>query len=325
MSYLIAGDIGGTKTLLQLSSADGVVLLQKSYSSAAYAGLDEILGEFLHEAGVSDIAAACFALAGPVSGRRVRLTNLPWEVDADAIASRFGIANVSLINDFAAVGMGIAKLKAEDLLTLQAGVEQARGVRLAVGAGTGLGVAWLTSAHGAYAVHASEGGHMDFAPVDDTQCALLHYLQQRHGHVSYERIVSGPGLLSIFEFLRDTGRGQPSLQLIAAMAAGDGAAVLTRLAQQDDEAIARSTLNLFMAIYGAFVGNLALAALPRGGVYVAGGIAAKIAPQMQGGAFMRAFLDKGRFAELLGTLPLHIVLNAQVGLLGAEHYARKSA
>ncbi len=321
--YFIAGDIGGTKTLLQISAADGVVLLQKSYPSAAHAGLAEILDDFLHEAEIADIASACFALAGPVSGRRVQLTNLPWLVDADAIAARFGIKQVSLVNDFAAVGMGIAALRPEHLLTLQTGNEQPRGVRLAVGAGTGLGVAWLTPAHGAYAVHPSEGGHMDFAPVDAEQYALLRYLQQRHGHVSYERIVSGPGLLSIFEFLRDTGRLKPSSRLQVAMAEDDAAAVLTRFAQQEDEPIARATLDMFMAIYGAFAGNLALASLPRGGVYVAGGIAAKIAAQLQSGIFMQAFLSKGRFAELLGTLPLHIVLNAQVGLLGAELRARQ--
>lgn len=325
MNYYLSGDIGGTKTLLQIMAGDAssVPLLHKSYASAAYSGLTDVLSDFLREAGQTNITSACFALAGPVSGRQVRLTNLPWEVDADAIASHFGIQNVTLINDFEAVGMGIAALRAEDLLTLQAGTVQP-GNRLVLGAGTGLGVAWLTRAHGGYVVHPSEAGHMDFAPVNDTQYALLCYLQQRHGHVSYERIVSGPGLLAIFEFLRDTGRGQPSAGLVDAMAAGDAAAMLTQFAQLDGEPIARNTLDLFIEIYGAFAGNLALAALPHGGIYVAGGIAAKIAPALQRGDFMRAFLGKGRFAELLQTLPLHIVLNPQVGLLGAAVRARKA-
>ncbi len=324
MNYYLSGDIGGSKTLLQVSTAQGVSapLLQKSYASAAYGGLAEMLDSFLQEAGKPAIAAACLALAGPVSGRQVRLTNLPWAVDADAVASRFSIPQVTLINDFAAVGMGISALQAGDLLTLQAGTAQA-GNRLVLGAGTGLGVAWLTRAHGGYVVHPSEGGHMDFAPVDDTQYALLRYLQQRHGHVSYERIVSGPGLVAIFEFLRDTGRGQPSAKLRVAMAAGDAAAVLSQFAQQQDELIARNTLELFTAIYGAFAGNLALAALPRGGIYVAGGIAAKNAASLQRGDFLRAFLDKGRFSQLLQTMPVHIVLNQQVGLLGAAVCARK--
>lgn len=163
---------------------------------------------------------------------------------------------------------------------------------------------------------------MDFAPADATQYALLQYLQQRHGHVSYERIVSGPGLVAIFEFLRDSGLGSPSAQLIAAMNDGDAAAALTQCAQQGDEPIAQMTVDLFVRVYGAFVGNLALLTLPRGGIYVAGGIAAKIAATMQRGDFMRAFHDKGRYTGLLASLPLHIVTNPQVGLLGANLMAQ---
>ncbi|HEU0186455.1 MAG TPA: glucokinase [Gallionellaceae bacterium] len=321
MNLYLSADVGGTKTLLRLDAAEGM-LRQNAFSSVAYAGLDEMVAEFLQEACAGEISSACFALAGPVAGRQVRLTNLPWEVDADALARRFNIPRVALINDFQAVGHGIAALPSDELLTLQAGQPEP-GNRLVLGAGTGLGVAWLTPAHGRYKVHPSEGGHIDFAPTDDTQHALLRYLQQRHGHVSYERIVSGPGLVAIFEFLRDSGRAQPSPQLLAAMAAGDAAAALTQSAQQGDEPIAQRTLALFIDVYGAFAGNLALAALPRGGVYVAGGIAAKIAHAMQQGGFLHAFLDKGRFGALLQTLPLHIVLNEEVGLLGAAAYARK--
>jgi len=325
MSHFLAGDIGGTKTLLQISAADGVrgPLLQKFYLNAGYAGLAEMLDEFLREAGMPGIAAACFALACPVSGRRVKLTNLPWEVDADALAARFAIGRVSLINDFEAVGLGVAALQPADLLVLQAGEPQVQGVRLVIGAGTGLGVAWLSWQKGDYAVHPSEGGHMDFAPVDAIQYELLQYLQQRHGHVSYERIVSGPGLAAIFEFLRDTDRGTPSAQLIAAIKEGDAAAAITQFAQQGDEPSARMALDLFLRIYGAFVGNVALAALPRGGIYVAGGIAAKISATMRQGIFLQSFLDKGRFAGLLETLPLHIVINPQVGLLGASLTAQR--
>jgi glucokinase len=322
MNNFIAGDIGGTKTLLRISAEDGVPLLQKSYSSADFSGLTEILDEFLREAGAPKVVAACLALAGPVSGRRVKLTNLPWEVDADALAARFSIPHISLINDFEAVGHGIAALEPDDLLTLQVGEPQAQGIRVVVGAGTGLGVAWLSWMKGGYAVHPSEGGHMDFAPADATQYALLKYLQQRHGHVSYERIVSGPGLVAIFEFLRDSELGLPSVQLIAAMGESDAAAAITRFAQQGNEPIAQMTLDLFVRVYGAFVGNLALLALPRGGIYVAGGIAAKIATSMRSGDFMRAFHDKGRYTGLLETLPLHIVTNPQVGLLGANLMAR---
>lgn len=327
MAYSLAGDIGGTKTLLSISAAadERVPLLQKSYASAAYAGVAEMVDEFLAEAGIRDIAAACFALAGPVDGRVVKLTNLPWVVDGDALAARFAIKHVALINDFEAVGQGVAALQAADLLPLQAGVELAQGARLVVGAGTGLGVAWLTSQQGAYRVQPSEGGHMDFAPADDMQCLLLRYLQRRHGHVSYERIVSGPGLIAIFEFMRDTGLASPSSQLLEAMSVGDAAAALTQFAQRGDEAIARMTVDLFLSVYGAFVGNLALAALPRGGIYIAGGIAAKMAEQMQGSEFINGFLAKGRFAGLLATLPLHIVLNQNAGLMGASLFAQRLA
>ena len=324
MSYFLAGDIGGTKTLLQIGAADGAheLLPQKFYLNARYAGLAEILDEFLREAGAPSIAAACFALACPISGRRVTLTNLPWEVDADALAARFAIPRVSLINDFEAVGLGIAALRPADLLTLQPGEPQAQGVRMVAGAGTGLGVAWLSWQDGGYAVHPSEGGHMDFAPTDAIQCELLQYLQQRTGHVSYERIVSGSGIVAIMEFLRDTGRGVPSMQLVAAMGE-NAAAAITQFAQQGDEPIAHMALDLFLRVYGAFVGNVALATLPRGGVYVAGGIAEKISTAMRHGVFLRSFLDKGRYAGLLETLPLHIVANQRVGLLGAGLVAQR--
>ncbi|KAF0204303.1 MAG: hypothetical protein FD173_1596 [Gallionellaceae bacterium] len=326
MSCFLAGDIGGTKTSLQIFAAGEarVPLLRKSYPSTGYAGLVEIVAEFLHEANVQAVSAACLALAGPVSGRKVTLTNLPWVVDADALAVRFNIPCVSLINDFEAVGLGVAAMESADLLPLQQGVEQERGVRIVVGAGTGLGVAWLTWQEGRYAVHPSEGGHMDFAPTDAVQYALLQYLQQRHGHVSYERIVSGPGLVAIFEFLRDSGRATPSVELVSAMQAGDGAAAIASFSSEQNEVIATQAMDLFTQIYGAFVGNVALTALPRGGIYVAGGIAAKIAAQMQSGGFMRAYLDKGRFNGLLSMLPLSIVANPQIGLLGASLVAQRS-
>ncbi len=325
MSYFLAGDIGGTKTLLQIFRAgqEREPLLRKSYPSEDYSGLLEIIDAFLCEAGTRDIVSACFALAGPVTARMVKLTNLPWEVDADLLAAHFGIAQVMLINDFAAVGFGVGALDSADLLPMQTGEAQEHGVRVVVGAGTGLGVAWLSWRGDCYAVHASEGGHIDFAPSDELQYALLRYLQQRHGHVSYERIVSGPGLVAIFEFLRDTQNIVPSDALSTAMNMGDGAAAITRFASEHGERIAVQALELFMKIYGAFVGNIALAALPRGGIYVAGGIAAKIAAQMQGSDFMSAFLDKGRFNGLLAAMPLSIVMNPQIGLLGASMVAQK--
>jgi glucokinase len=324
MSYYLAGDIGGTKTLLQVFEAglERTPLLCKSYPSADYASLAEIVAVFLQEAAIHEIASACFALAGPVSARKAKLTNLPWEVDADFMAAQFHIAEVCLVNDFEAVGLGIAALESGDLLSLQQGESQAQGIRIVVGAGTGLGVAWLSWTENGYAVHPSEGGHIDFAPANELQYALLKYLQQRHGHVSYERIVSGPGLVAIFEFLRDSRYVSPSVELIAAMNEGDAAAAITHFATEQKEKIALQSLEIFTQIYGAFVGNIALTALPRGGIYVAGGIAAKIIAQMQQGGFIESFLDKGRFKGELAKLPLSIVMNAQIGLLGASRQAQ---
>lgn len=324
MTYLLSGDIGGTKTLLQLSAtADGhAPLLQRSYASAAYSSLTEIVDVFLDDAGIREIASACFALAGPVEGRVARLTNLPWMVDADEIASRFRIKHVGLLNDFEAAGYGIAELREADLLVLQAGERQDNETRLLVGAGTGLGVAWLSWYEGAYLVHPSEAGHMDFATADKTQDLLLQYMRHRHDHVSYERIVSGPGLLAIFDFMRETGIAVPSASMLAAIGKEDAAEVITRYSQRGDEEIARMTVDLFLSVYGAFVGNMALAVLPRGGIYVGGGIAAKISAQMQGSEFMQALLRKGRHAGMLGKLPVNIILNVNVGLIGASKYAR---
>lgn len=324
MAYFLAGDIGGTKTLLSLSVAGRQEpFIQKSYVSSAYSGLDEIVDEFLEDAGLNNISTACFAVAGPVLGKVAKLTNLSWSVDSVALAKRYDLKHVTLINDFEAVGHGVAALKSTDLLTLQPGMEVAQGIRLVLGAGTGLGVAWLTWHEGIYRVHPSEGGHMDFSPADDMQCLLLRYLQHRHGHVSYERIVSGPGLIAIFEFMRDTGLAAPSAQLIDAMNSGDAAAALTKFAQAKDEPIARMTVDLFLSVYGAFAGNLALAALPCGGIYIAGGIASKISARMQGGEFINSFLSKGRFGGILGTMPLHIVLNPNIGLMGANLIAQR--
>lgn len=321
MNYILSADIGGTKTLLRLAQHGCLPLWQKSFVSAAYSGMSEMLHEFLREAGQVNIDAACFAVAGPVRGRYAQLTNLPWAVDADALAAEFSIPQLTLINDFEAVGYGVATLQAHQLLSLQTGVEQAHAPRIVVGAGTGLGVAWLTWQDGAYQVHPSEGGHLDFAPTSDLEYELLKYLQRRHGHVSYERIVSGPGLLAIYEFLRDTGVAQPSLALVDAMQHEDASAAISRFALESDEPIANLALDLFIKIYGAFVGNIALAALPRGGIFIAGGIAAKVVGRIQQGEFLRNFLDKGRFSGLLASLPLQIVLEPQVGLLGAEQFA----
>ena len=324
MDYFLAGDIGGTKTLLQIFAAgnERSPLLQRTYASAEFSTLETMLELFLNEAGKPEINAACLALACPIQGRKAQLTNLPWQVDADFLEAHSGIACIELINDFEAVGLAISTLDDSRLIHLQQREALPDGARIVVGAGTGLGVAQLRWQGGSYVVQPSEGGHIDFAPQDEEQFALLHFLQRRHGHVSYERIVSGPGLLAIYEFLHDSKREIPSAQLLAAMQNGDGAATLARFAQQG-EPIAVAALRLFVRIYGAFAGNIALVALPHGGVYIAGGIAAKIAGVMQAGEFMHSFCDKGRFSSLLASFPVSIVDDNQIGLIGASLRAQQ--
>ncbi len=316
---LLCGDLGGTKTLLRLTRGDNLIF-ERRYESADWAGLEEMIADLL---GKTRVAAACFGVAGPVQGRTAQITNLPWRIDADAIAQRFGIANVVLINDFQAVAYGIDALGPNDLFTLQAGAPQEHGPRAVIGAGTGLGEGYLVWREGHYVALGSEGSHADFAPADDLQIHLWRWLNERYGHVSWERVVSGPGLEAIYRFLRERGELPESTLLAEMMRAGDAAAAISEFALNHRDPLASAALDLFISVYGAEAGNLALKILARGGVYVAGGIAPKIIERLKDGDFMRAFLAKGRFAELLATLPVIVVLNPQVGLLGAQQVASR--
>lgn len=320
---LLAGDIGGTKTLLQLFEAGGSILAERRFDSAAFASLERVVAGFLGDFPSLSLAAACFGVAGPVEGGRANITNLPWQIDAAQIAVEFRIPQVRLINDFQAVAYGIEALESRDLATLQAGVPQQGGVRAVIGAGTGLGEGFMVWQGGYYAAFPSEGSHADFAPTDALQIELLRYLAARYGHVSYERLVSGPGLVSIFEFLRASRGQQASAELQTAMKAGDPAAAISDCAMGGKDDLAELALDLFVRIYGAEAGNLALKVLARGGVYIAGGIAPQIMGKLRDGEFLRAFADKGRFAGLLGDIPVHVVLNPKVGLLGAARVAER--
>ena len=326
--YFVCGDIGGSKTLLQvLQSSDGVlqVRYEQQYDSRAYAGFSDVLRDFLSKAGMNHAgynpAAACLAVAGPVVAQRAKLTNLPWLMDAVAIAAEFSIPSVKLINDFEAAALGIEALSASDLITLQPGKPQAQGVRVALGAGTGMGVAWLTWQGERYLPLPTEAGHMDFAPTNELQAGLLEYLRKKFGHVSVERVLSGPGLTDIFNFLQ-AGLGAGS-GLVMANMGSDDAAQVTDLALNREHPIAVKALDLFVEIYGAYAGNLALAGLSRGGVYVAGGIAPKIIGKLGEGGFMQAFCSKGRYSAMMREIPVHVVMNQKVGLLGAAGEAQR--
>lgn len=320
---VLAGDVGGTTTRLQLIDFDtpaqrGNVAAEHHFESGRYPSLATLAGEFLDTNPAEPIAAACLAVAGPIeeeSGeQRVQLTNLPWHERRSHLADRLAIPHLSLINDFQAAAYGIEALTDDERLVLQPGEALARAPRLLAGAGTGLGVSLLTWQEGHYRPLATEAGHMDFAPASDLQWRLWQSLHTQFGHVSWERLVSGPGLMAIYRFLH-AGQGTN--------ASADSPAAITQLANGGDAA-AISTLDLFIELYGAFTGNLALASLPRGGVFIAGGIAPKIRDRITRGDFIAAFRNKGRHAALLATLPVHLVTRSDLGLLGAALVARRS-
>lgn len=332
-ALVLAADVGGTRTKLALARYDvgeGIRIVERAvYPSGEFSAFERILDAFLNQPAVSphaaEVRAACFAVAGPVKDGAARLTNLTWDVSEGSLERHLGIAPVSVINDFAATGLGIDLLPESDLLTLQTGAPVTQAERIVIGAGTGLGVAWLSWSEGGYRVHPSEGGHADFAPIDDTQHALWRYLRRQHNHVSAERVVSGPGLERIFAFLQESGAGTPSPGLLEAMAQGDDAGAISQFALERRDALAERALDMFAAAYGAFAGSMALTVLARGGVYLAGGVAPKIAAKLQDGTFMRAFAAKGRFRPLLETLPVCVVMNESTGLLGAVAQAARAA
>jgi len=323
--YLLAADVGGTNVALALAAAGAgrpAIVAQRLYACQAFGGLQPILADFLQQPSVAKhrgaIAAACFSVAGPVAGNSTTLSNLGWKISGNTLAAELRLPEVRLTNDFAAAGLGINRLNANEIETLQAGRPVARAARLVIGAGTGLGVGLLTWQDDGYVVHASEAGHADFAPVDELQDKLLAHLRRTYGRVSCERVISGPGLMRIFSFLQETGAGIPSKQLRDAdKTRQDTAELIAEFALARLDPLAVRALDLFVAAYGAFAGNLALATLAYGGVYIAGGIAPKIAPKLKEGAFLRAFAAKGHFSELLAAMPVHVVMNPQVGLYGA--------
>jgi glucokinase len=312
---VLAGDVGGTKTFLALAHmASGRLIIEREarFATGDYAALTPMVRAFL--AGAAP-AAACFGIASPVTGRRVKLTNREFWIDADEIADECSIASVHLINDFAAIGYGLDALATGDVESLQAGTVKPHAPRALIGAGTGLGEAILVWQGTHYEVLSSEGGHVDFAPVGEMQAALLRFLSTRHEHVSYERILSGAGLEAIFEYLCTTQ--SPGAQLLAAINQGDPAATISEFGLTRRDAVAEGALDLFAQIYGQQAGNLALTVLAEGGVYIAGGIAPKIIAKLEDGNFMQAFRAKGRYQAWLTQLPVKVVMNPKVGLLGA--------
>lgn len=328
---ILAGDIGGTKTLLSLAEVtnDGFnTLFEKRFVSADYPQFEPMVQEFMDEAKShgETPTAACFGVAGAVSGRTAKTTNLPWLMDANKLEAQFNIPKVRLINDFQSIGYAIEALKYEDIVTLQKGTEVIGGTRVIIGAGTGLGMGLLAWQGEHYEVVASEGGHASFSPSNDLQIELLRYLQKKFGHATWERAVSGRGLVNVFEFLLETNKGQESAALNAARQNEDPAAAISRFAFSGEDELATQAMDLFVQLYGSQTGNLALTGLATGGVYVAGGVAPKIINKLTDGCFIKAFTDKEeRMQDLLKAMPVHVVINQHVGLIGSMVAAARLA
>jgi glucokinase len=334
MTLLLAGDIGGTKTILRLVSADENSALESlhevRYVSNSYPDLVPMVETFLatveQELGQKFAPEkACFAIAGPVVNNTSKVTNIGWDLDAERLSESLNIAKVTLINDFAAVGYGVLAMKEADLCTLQAGQVNGSAPIAIIGAGTGLGQGFVIHDQ----VFGSEGGHADFAPKTELEFQLSRYLLDKNNieRISAERVVSGQGIVAIYQFLRDRDFADESSEIAEVVRtweaqAGkektvDPAAAIAQAALEKRDTLSEKTLSMFIETYGAEAGNLALKLLPYGGLYIAGGIAAKILPLMQDGSFLHAFTQKGRMNSLMKRVPVHIVLNPQVGLIGA--------
>jgi glucokinase len=317
---ILAGDIGGTKTILALFNLQGEVITERTYASQQYASLNEIVRQFL--ATVTDQPKhVCFGVAGPVQQGRAQPTNLPWIVDADELAAELGLSIVHVINDLEATAHGITTLSDADFLTLNPGRPNARGNAAVIAAGTGLGEAGLYWDGEKHHPFACEGGHADFAPSNEFQIALLEYLMSRFDHVSWERVLSGSGIYNLYQFLRDTGLDEEPEWLAERLRADDPATAITQAALVEKCVLCSCTLDLFVSLYGSAAGNLALKFMATGGVFIGGGIAPRILSFMEMSNFMTAFRAKGRMGLLLESMPVHVILNPKTALLGAARYA----
>src|ERR1051325_2189606 len=321
---ILAGDIGGTKTNLALFSVEANKLQsvqQGTFPSKEYPGLIPVIREFIDPAKYR-IDAASFGIAGPVVEGVVKTPNLAWTVERDALQAALTLKAVELINDLEATAYGIFTLEGTEFETLNEGTVFHSGTKALIAAGTGLGesILYYDGAH--FRPLASEGGHADFAPTNELEIELLRYLIARYGHVSYERVLSGPGLVNIYRFLKETKRCEEPQWLAERFDTGeDPGAVVTRTALAREAEISVTAMELFVSIYGAEAGNLALRAKSVRGLYIGGGIAPKILPKLKDATFLRAFTSKGRYTELLAAIPVHVILNDKTALLGAAYHA----
>ena len=324
---ILAGDVGGTKVDLGLFDFINGKLKptrDKVFKAKDYPGLEVIVKEFL---GADKVTAACFGVPGPVRDGRLRLTNLPWTLDSRELSAGLGIQHVFLINDLEANGYGVAELAPEQIYTLAEGDPSQIGNRALIAAGTGLGQGLLIWNGRTHVPYPSEGGHADYAPRNEDEIDLLRFLKEKYnGRVSFERVVAGMGLTSIYEFLRDVrGMEEPKSLAEKIAAAGDPNSVITEMALSAKSEICVKAMDMFVSAYGAEAGNLALKVLSVGGLYVGGGIAPRIIEKLKDGTFMKAFTDKGRLSQLLINMPVRIILEPRAAQLGAAAYAEARA
>lgn len=329
---ILAGDVGGTKAHLALFDFTGGrlhMLCEHKFPSRDYSGVEDVIQAFLKQAKCDDgqtLTAACFGAPGPVIDQRMEPTNLPWKLDARAISRTCDIPHVLLLNDLEANAYGIPELEADDLVTLYQGDASAVGNQGLISAGTGLGEALLIWNGKRHIPVASEGGHTDFAARTPDEIALLQYLTHKlNGRVSYERVISGLGLINIYNFFRDVKKMDEPQWLKDRMATEDPNFVIGTCGEDGSSELCAATLNLFAGVYGAEAGNIALKVLARGGIYLGGGISPKLLKTLQNGTFRQAFLDKGRLSPLLETITVRVILNQSCALLGAAAYAESRA
>lgn len=325
VTHILAGDIGGTKTNLALYQSDGHTLMpqqKQQYASRDHAHFSDVVDHFVSTHTEHKIDAACFGIAGPVIGGVCRTTNLPWEMRTDALKRQLGTPNVRLLNDLESTAYGMLYLDKNAFVSLNPNAKAQAGNRAVIAAGTGLGEGILFYDGNGHLPIGTEGGHSDFAPIDTVQMDLLRWLSRRHpDHVSCERVLSGPGIYTLYEFLRDSGTAKVPEFMNALPDGADKSAAISRGAMEHNDPLCHETLKLFARIYGSEAGNLALKSLCVGGVLVGGGIAPKILPYLKE-YFMETFTAKGRFDELLRAMPVHISLEQETSLLGAAHFAK---
>jgi glucokinase len=323
---ILAGDIGGTKTVIAHFAESGSGLIQlrtATFQSRNHPSFDDILAAYLKDSPGLAPRAGCFGVAGTVFDGKCHTTNLPWQLDELVLAWTIGTSRVKLLNDLEATGYGILQLPADELCILNPGSRPDRKGNLVVlAAGTGLGEAMLYWDGRRHHPIASEGGHADFAPRTEQEIELLRYLRAKiGGRVSIERVLSGPGFYDIYCFLRESGHGAEDPHPATKFGTEDPNPTITRLGLAGEDPLCLATLQLFSTLYGAEAGNLALRCLAIGGVFVGGGIAPKILPVLMDGSFLRGFTDKGRFTEVMKSIQVSIALNAAAPLIGAAHYA----